>query len=693
MANFAAKLHSMALPPRPPQKNQPLTHHGHTRNDPYYWLNQRDEEEVLAYLHAENAYTETVLAPVKSLRDQLYREITGRLKEDDTSVPYRWHGYWYQSRYQKGGEYPVHVRWPDGEPDKVEVVLDENELAKKVSYCEVADWEVSPDSRWLAYTIDTQGRRLYTLHVVDLTTGALLDMAIPGTSGEIAWAADNATLFYILQEPSTLRSHQLWRVDIHAGEPALVWQEDDEAFDLTLDNTQSEQFLLCTAFSKTNTEVRYLPAFRPEGEWTPFLPRETNHEYQLDHLHGKWYILSNRDAPNFQLWSTPEKAIAPENWQLEIAHHPEQLIEDIQLFDHYLVVEVRIGGMKQLRIRSLAGGEEQTLDFEEAVYTVSIHHNPEPETPWLRFRYSSLTTPHSIYDYHMGTGEQKLRKRQPVEGDFDATRYQSKGIWATAHDGVQVPISMVYRKDQYISGKPMPVLLYGYGAYGISMDPMFNSARLSLLDRGFAFAIAHIRGGSEMGRWWYEEEGKFLHKQNTFKDFIACADHLIKSNFTTRQHLYALGGSAGGLLIGAVINQRPDLFRGVVAAVPFVDTLTTMLDPSIPLTTQEYDEWGNPEDSTYYKYILSYSPYDNIRSQSYPATLAASGYHDSQVQYWEPAKWVAKLRDHQTGTAPILLHMNFDAGHGGSSGRFKQYEEVALYYAFILGIAQGDIPD
>lgn len=674
-------------PPKAAQQPHKLTHHNHTRIDPYYWLNQRDSQPVLDYIHAENDYTEQVLAPVSELRDTLFEEIKGRIKQDDTSVPYRWNGYWYQTRYAEGQEYPIYVRWPNGQPDQEEVILDENVLAEGRSFCEVSDWSVSPDNQWLAYGLDLQGRRLYTLHVKNLYTGEVSKHVVQGTAGEFEWAADSVHLFYIDQEEETLRNHKLMRFSRLTGEKKEIWHEADEAFDLSIDQTKSERYLTCTAFSKTNTEVRFVAADQPEAEWQVFLPREANHEYSLDHLGDYWYITSNRQAPNFQLLRTPVDQIDRSHWEVVIPHHKDQLLEGIELFDRWLVIEERVNGLMRLRIRNWDTQEDEVIDFNEPVYTVSIHQNPEANTNILRYRYTSLTTPSSIVDYNMATHEKTLRKQQDVQGDFDADRYQSERLWAIGHDGVEIPISLVYRKDQRQDG-PQPLLLYGYGSYGISMDPTFNSARLSLLDRGFVFAIAHIRGGSEMGRWWYEEEGKLLHKQNTFNDFISCAAHLIQQGFTDKQQLYALGGSAGGLLMGAVINMRPDLFRGVVGAVPFVDALTTMLDPTIPLTTQEYDEWGNPEDSTYYRYMHSYSPYDNIKEQAYPAVLAASGYHDSQVQYWEPAKWVAKLRDHHTGEAPILLHMNFEAGHGGASGRFQQFKEVALYYAFFLGLQE-----
>lgn len=681
----------MIQPPKAPQIPSKLTHHGHTRLDHYYWMNQRDSQEVLAHIQAENAYTDEILSPVMATREELFAEIKGRIKQDDTSVPYRWNGYWYQSRYAEGLEYPIHVRWPDGEPEAEQVLLDENVLAEGQAYLDVADFSVSPDNEWLAYAADFQGRRLYTLYFLHLTTGRLLEETIEGTAGEFEWANDSKTLFFIHQEEDTLRNHQLLRYTIGSGMPSvLVWEEEDEAFDLSLDKTQSEQYLTCTAFSKTNTELRYLPAHEPAGEWRIFQVREPNHEYAADHLHGIWYIRSNYRAPNYAILTCTEAATERKHWQVMLNHRPVVMLEDFGVFDKWLVVEEREEGLMRLFIQPLDNSEGHYIAFSEAAYTVKLLPNPESDTDWLRYQYTSLTTPSSVVDYHMGSREKVLKKQQEVMGDFHANNYVSERLWATAQDGVQVPVSLVYRKDCR-TDKPQALLLYGYGSYGISIDPGFSSARLSLLDRGFIFAIAHIRGGSEMGRWWYEEEGKFLHKKNTFTDFIACAEHLIKKGYTNPQHLYAMGGSAGGLLIGAVINMRPDLWRGVVGIVPFVDALTTMLDPSIPLTTQEYDEWGNPEDETYYRYMHTYSPYDNISEQAYPAVLAASGYHDSQVQYWEPAKWVARLRDNQQGKSPILLHMNFDAGHGGASGRFEQYKETALYYAFLLGMEAGKI--
>lgn len=673
----------MSLPPKPRQKHQSLSHHGHTRKDPYYWLNERENPEVIEQVKAENTYTEDVLKPVKQLREELYQEIVDRIPGDDDTVPYRWHGYWYQTRYKEGQEYPIHVRWPDGKPEAEVVLLDENKLAEGQSYCEVTDWDVSPNNEWLAYAVDFQGRRLYTLYVKHIGTGELTNVNVPGMSGEFEWAADNRTIFYIDQDEQTLRSHKLMKVRTDVPKPEEVYFEEDEAFDLTLDQSSSEQYLFCTAFSKTNTEVRYVRSDQDLAPWTVFLPRETKHEYEVDHLGDQFLINTNREAPNFKLCVCPESNTAMEAWQEIVPHDPTTLIEDASWFERWLVVEVRRNGLTELDVYTWPGLSLHTIRFEEPVYQVAIHQNPETDTDWLRYRFTSLTTPPTIVDYHMETKEKVSKKQKEVKGPFDPHNYTAERLWAKAKDGTLIPISLVYRSDKP-ANRPQPLLLYGYGSYGISVDPVFSYSRLSLLDRGVAFAIAHIRGGSEMGRHWYQEQGKLATKQNTFTDFIACSEHLIAEGWTSPDKLAIMGGSAGGMLMGTVVNWQPDLFKAVVAVVPFVDVLTTMLDPSIPLTTQEYEEWGHPDDPRVYKYILGYSPYDNVIHQEYPAILAASGFHDSQVQYWEPLKWVSKLRDHQRGEAPILLHMNLEVGHGGASGRYEQFKEVALYYAFVL---------
>lgn len=673
----------MPTPPKARKQSKALIHHDHTRQDPYYWLNERDNPEVMDLVQAENAYTEEMLEPIKSLRETLFTEMKARIPGDEDSVPYRWKGHMYQTRYREGGEYPTYVRWPEGKPEQEELLLDENELAEGKAFCDVGDWSVSPDNRLLAYTVDFQGRRLYTLKVRDIATGKDLDLEVPGTAGEFEWADDCQTLFYIDQEPQTLRNHKLKKVRLDQPNPVEVYFEPDEQYDLTLDIASSEEYLFCTAFSKTNTEVRYLQANQPEANWKVFLPRSPKHEYEVDHLGDQFLIKSNREATNYRLLSCPVNNTDPNQWKAVVPHDPKSLIEGFEWFDRWLAVEVRRNGLTELDIYSWPGLKKHTIRFEEPVYQVSIHQNPETDADWLRYRFTSLAIPPTIVDYHMESGEKQVRKQKEVLGDFDPNRYTTERHWATASDGTRIPISLVYRSDQKVA-RPQPLLLYGYGSYGISVDPVFSYSRLSLLDRGVAFAITHIRGGSEMGRHWYEEQGKLQAKQNTFTDFIACAEHLILENITTPDQLAIMGGSAGGMLMGTVVNMRPDLFKAAVAAVPFVDVLTTMLDPSIPLTTQEYEEWGNPEVEDVYHYMLGYSPYDNIAHQEYPAILAASGFHDSQVQYWEPLKWVAKLRDHQRGKAPILLHMNVDVGHGGASGRYEALKEVALYYAFVL---------
>ncbi|PSR12296.1 MAG: oligopeptidase B [Bacteroidetes bacterium] len=663
-----------------------LTIHGDTRTDDYYWLNDRENPEVIAYLNAENAYQEAVMADTKDFQEKLFQEMKGRIKEDDESVPYKDNGYFYLTRYEEGKEYPIYSRKKDNLQAPEEVMLNVNDLAKGYSFFNVAGQSVSPSNELLAYGEDTLSRRIYTIRFKNLKTGEMLADEIPNTTGGAVWSNDNKYVFYSVKD-ETLRPVKVYRHQM--GTPStsdkLIYEEKDDTFSAYVYKTKSKKYVVIGAYQTLSQEYRVLNADNPTGEFRLIQPRERGLEYSIGHFGDKFYIRTNLDARNFRLMSTPENATTKENWTEVIPNRDDVLFEDMDMFKNYLVLSERKNGITQLRIRPWSGAAEHYIEFGEAAYVAATSTNPEFDTDVLRISYQSMTTPVTVYDYDMGSKQLTVMKQQEVLGDFDPANYESERLYATARDGAKVPISIVYRKGYKKDGQ-QPLLLYGYGSYGASMDPYFSSARLSLLDRGFAFAIAHIRGGEEMGRHWYED-GKLLKKKNTFNDFIDCGEFLIQEKYTGKDHLFAQGGSAGGLLMGAVINMRPDLWKGVIAAVPFVDVITTMLDESIPLTTGEYDEWGNPNEKQSYDYMLSYSPYDQVEAKDYPAMLVTTGLHDSQVQYWEPAKWVAKLREMKTDKKPLLLHTNMDAGHGGSSGRFERLKEVALEYTFLLDLA------
>jgi len=659
-----------------------LTTAGHERVDNYFWLNERDNPQVLAYLEAENAYTKSVMNDTEDFQERLFTEITSRIKQDDQSVPYLKNGYFYYSRYEQGGEYPIYCRRKGNMEAPEEVMLNGNAMANGRAYFHIGNYEVSPDNRTLAYSVDTVGRRLYTTMFKDLETGRQTDAVIGGTTGYLAWADDNRTIFYTLKNTETLRSEKMMAHILNGKQPdRLVFHEEDEAYELEVYRSKSDRLIIMQAESNTSTEYRFLDVADPSGELRMVQPREKGLEYQLAHYQDKFYIVTNYKAKNFRLMETTVDKPSKENWKEVIPHREDVLLEEIEVFQDFMAVAERKNGLTQLRIRPMSGDAEHYLDFGEEVYTASISYNPAFDTDLLRLSYSSLTTPNSTFDYNMRTREKTILKQQEIVGGFNPDEYIAKRLYAPAQDGKQIPISSVYRKDTNPDGHT-PLLLYGYGSYGYTIDPSFSVARISLLDRGFVFAIAHIRGGQTLGRAWYDD-GKLLNKRNTFTDFIACAEYLIAEKYTDTGHLCAMGGSAGGLLMGAVVNMRPELFKAVIADVPFVDVVTTMSDKSIPLTTGEYDEWGDPDDETYYPYIMSYSPYDNVVAQIYPNMLVTTGLHDSQVQYWEPAKWVAKLRELKTGDNLLLLHTNMDAGHGGASGRFEQYRETALEYAFL----------
>ena len=663
-----------------------LTAHGHTRIDNYYWMNERDNPEVMEYLKAENAYTEAVMAHTKEFQKKLYDEIVGRIKETDMSVPYKDEGYYRYTRYGEGDEYPVYCRKKDSLDAEEEIILDVNEMARGQDYYHVAGYTASPDNALIAYGVDTVSRRLYTLYFKDMASGELFDDMIPNTSGQAAWANDGRTVFYALKDTTTLRPFKIMKhvLGTNVTEDQEIFVEDDETFETGVYKTKSKKYLFIISYQTLSTEYRFLSADTPDGEFRIIQPRRRNLEYNVDHFQDFFYIQTNLDAKNFRLMKTPVDKTSMENWIEVIPHRQDVLLEEFELFRDHLVLSERKNGLTQIRIIKWSDFSEHYIDFGEESYLGYIDMNPEFDTDKLRYGYTSLTTPDSIYDYNMDTKSKTLLKRQEVVGDFDPFNYFTERHFAPGRDGTRIPISLVYRKGMERDGKG-PLLLYGYGSYGASMDPAFDSTILSLLDRGFVYAIAHIRGGSEMGRFWYEE-GKLLNKKNTFYDFIDCAEYLIEERFAAPDKMFAMGASAGGLLMGAVVNLRPDLWKGVIADVPYVDVVTTMSDPSIPLTTGEFDEWGNPENKEYYDYMLSYSPYDNVEAKDYPALLVTTGYQDSQVQYFEPAKWVAKLRALKTDDNPLIFHINMEAGHGGVSGRFRQYKEISLDFAFMFDL-------
>ncbi len=676
--------------PQPPvAKKIPkeLSIHGDTRIDNYFWIRERENPEVIDYLNAENAYTDSVMAHTKNLQKKLFDEIVGRIKKDDSSVPYKKNGYFYYVRYEKGGEYPIYCRKKGSMDAEEEIMLNVNEMAKGYAYYQVVGLNVSEDNKLLAFGVDTVSRRKYTIYVKNLETGELLPDKISITTGGSTWSNDNKTLYYTTKDPETLRSNKIFRHTLGSEQKndKLIFEETDETYDTYVYKTKSKKFLMIGSSSTLSTEYRFADANADNPEFKVFQPRERDLEYNVYHFKDKFYVLTNLDAKNFRLMETPDTKTEKENWKEVIPHRTDVLLEDVDIFQNYLVLSERKNGLNQIRVINQTDKSDYYIDFGEETYSAWTTTNLDFDTEILRYGYTSLTTPTSTYDFNMKTKEKTLLKQAEVLGDFDPANYEAKRLYATASDGTKIPISLVYRKDKFKQDGNSPCLQYAYGSYGYSMDPYFSSVRLSLLDRGFVYAIAHVRGGQEMGRQWYED-GKLLKKKNTFTDFIACSEYLIEQKYTNPDKLFAMGGSAGGLLMGAIANMRPDLYKGIIAQVPWVDVVTTMLDASIPLTTSEYDEWGNPNNKEYYDYMLSYSPYDNVKAQNYPNMLVTTGLHDSQVQYFEPTKWVAKLRDMKTNDNLLLLTINMDTGHGGASGRFKRYEETALEYAFMLDL-------
>jgi oligopeptidase B len=689
------------MPQAPVARKEPfeISMHGDTRIDNYYWMRLSDEQknaatpdsqtkEVLDYLNAENAYTKAMMAHTDAFQTKLFEEMKGRIKETDQSVPTKNRGYWYYVRYEQGQDYPYYCRKKESlETGAEEVLIDGPVLAKGKDYWALGGYSVSEDNKLMCYGVDEVSRRIYTVFFKDLTTGQLLSDKLEGTSGAGTWAADNKTVFYTKKDPATLRDNQIWRhvLGTPQSSDVLVFEEKDEEFSCFVYKTKSDKFIVIGSNQTLSNEYRVLESVDPTGNFRIIQPRERNLEYGIDHYGDKFYIVTNLDAKNFRLMECPLDRTTKENWKEVIAHRADVLLEGIEIFKDYLVVDERKNGLTQLRVIRWDKSGEHYMEFQDPAYSAGIGGNPDFDTQILRYGYTSLTTPSSTYDYNMETKERKLLKQQEVVGGYTAENYVSERLYATATDGTQVPISLVYKKGFNKDGNA-PLLLYAYGSYGYSIDATFSSSRLSLLDRGFCFAIAHIRGGQEMGRQWYED-GKLLKKKNTFTDFIDCGKFLVANKYTNPDKLFAMGGSAGGLLMGAVTNMAPELFKGVVSSVPFVDVVTTMLDETIPLTTFEFDEWGNPKNKEYYDYMKSYSPYDNIEKKNYPNILVLTGYWDSQVQYWEPAKYVAKMREMKTDNNKLLFWCNMDAGHGGKSGRFEALKEVALEYAFMLDLA------
>lgn len=665
-----------------------LEKHGDKRTDNYFWLNDRENPEVIDYLSQENAYYNTMTAGTKKFQADLFEEMKARIKEDDESVPYLYNGYYYITRFETGKDYPVYSRKKGTLEAKEEILFDCNVMAQGHSFFQLGGLSVSPDNKFATFGTDVVGRRIYTIQVKSLETNEILPDKIENATGGSVWANDNQTIFYTRKDKVTLRSDKVYRHTIGSAPESdpLVFFEKDDTFNVSVSKEKSKKYIVIGSSSTLTTEFRILSADNPDGQFKVFQKRMRGLEYHFAHYGDSFYIVTNKDkASNFKLMKTSENATEKENWTEVIPHRKEVLLEDIEIFKNFLVVEERFNGLNKILIKPWSGKGEYYLPFESETYTAFTTANVDFDTDVLRYSYQSMATPSSVIDFNMKTKAKEVKKEQQVlGGKFKKEHYTEERIWATAADGTKIPISMVYRNGLKKDGNN-PFLLYAYGSYGASMDPYFSSARLSLLDRGFVFAIAHIRGGEDLGREWYED-GKLLKKKNTFTDFIDCSKFVIAQKYTSAAHLYAEGGSAGGLLIGAVINMTPELYHGVIAQVPFVDVVTTMLDDSIPLTTGEYDEWGNPNEKKYYDYMKSYSPYDNIEAKAYPNMYVSTGLHDSQVQYWEPAKWVAKLRANKTDKNLLFLDTNMDAGHGGASGRFEALREVAKEFSFLLDL-------
>ena len=685
-----APLTSPDVPARPPaaerRPHEIVAPHGAARNDEYYWLrdDEREDPDVLAYLAAENAYADAAFAPLEGLKSRLNDELVGRIKQDDSSVPYRYKDYWYYTRYETGGEYPILARRRRTiEAADEEILLNSNLLSVGHEFYQVVDYELSPDQQLLAYLEDTVGRRQYTLRVKNLETGETPALAIPGLASSLAWSADNSTIYYVENDPETLLTKRIkaHRLGTDPAGDTVVYEEPDDSFYISVRNSRSEEHICIDASSTVSDETRCTSATAP-GEFVVLAPRERDFEYDAEHLNGRWVFRTNWQAKNFRLMQVADDAIGDrQRWRELVAHDDRVFIDEFEIFDGFVATAERSGGLTRISLLH-EDGETEQVAVDEPAYSIGLGENAEPGTPWLRYVYTSLTTPVSTFDLNVETGERRLLKESPVLGGFDKQNYVTERLLAPARDGTAIPVSLVYRRG-FTKDGTAALLQYGYGSYGVSMDPAFSGNIVSLLDRGVVYAIAHIRGGQEMGRAWYED-GKLLNKQNTFTDFIDVTAYLVEQGYAAPGRVAAMGGSAGGLLVGAIANMAPEKYRAIVSQVPFVDVVTTMLDPSIPLTTNEYDEWGNPEQQQFYDYMLGYSPYDQIAAHDYPAIYVYTGLWDSQVQYWEPAKYVARLRARKTGDDLLVFRVEMEAGHGGQSGRFQRYREIAEQYAFLL---------
>ncbi len=686
-------------PPLADKTPTELKKHGDVRIDNYFWMRLSDEQKlapvkdeqtkkVIDYLEAENGYYDTVTSNIKDFQESLFQEMKGRIKEDDASVPYKSNGYYYITRYETGKQYPIYSRKKETLEADEEILFDVNEMAKDFDYYQLGGLSISPDNKLAVFATDTVSRRQYFLRIKNLETNEIYTDIIENTTGGSVWANDNKTIFYTKKDPLTLRSEKIYRhvLGTPTSEDVEVFHEKDDTFGTYVTKSKSKKYIIIGSYSTTSTEAQFLDADNPTGEFTLLQPREKDLEYNVSHYGDSFYILTNKDeATNFKLMKTPIDHTTKENWIDVIPHREETLLEDFSIFKNYLVLEERNDGLSKIRIKKWDDSVDYYLPFNEETYSADVYANPDFDTEVIRYSYNSFTTPNSVIDFNMKDKTKEVKKEQEVlGGKFNKENYISKRVWATARDGKKVAISIVYHKNTVLN-ENTPVLQYAYGSYGYTIPDTFSTTRLSLLDRGFVYALAHIRGSQYLGRQWYED-GKMLNKKNTFTDFIDCSKFLIENNYTSAAHLYAMGGSAGGLLMGAIVNMNPELYNGVIAAVPFVDVISTMLDDSIPLTTGEYDEWGNPNDKEYYDYIKSYSPYDQVAAKEYPNMLVTTGFHDSQVQYWEPAKWVAKLRELKTDNNLLLLDTNMEAGHGGASGRFNALKETAKDYSFFLAL-------
>lgn len=677
------------IEPRAEKINKIMTMHNHERIDEFYWLNERGNQKVIDYLNSENDYRNSYMEDYKGLENELFEEIKSRIKEDDSSVPYLDNGYYYYTRFEKGKQYPIYCRKKDNLKNDEEILIDVNKMSQGHEYFRIGGIDISPNNKIMAYSVDTISRRLYTVHFKNLETGEKNTHTISNTSGGVSWANDNMTLFYNQKNTKTLRTEKVMRHSFNQNQKdEEVYFEKDDEFNLYSYKSKSGKYIIIVSGKTISDEIRFLNANEPNGEFKIFQKRVDGLEYSIDHLNDKWYVRTNiNDSKNFKLMVCDEDKTSSDNWKEFIKHRKNVLLEGVEVFNDFFVITERENGQRRFNVISNKDGESHYIDFEEEVFSAYSSVNSEINSKTFRYGYSSMTTPNSTIEYNLiKKTKTVLKEAEILGGTFDKNNYESMLVWADARDGKKVPISLVFRKDTYKKGKN-PLLLYGYGSYGSTNSAGFSSVRLSLLDRGFVYAIAHIRGSQYLGREWYED-GKMFNKKNTFWDFIDSAKYLGNNSYVDRDQIFAMGGSAGGLLMGAIANMEPEVFKGIVAAVPFVDVVTTMLDETIPLTTFEFDEWGDPKDEESYYYMLSYSPYDQVEEKDYPAIFITTGYHDSQVQYFEPAKWIARLRDKRTNNEPLLMYCNMDAGHGGASGRFEAYKETAMEYAFLISLTE-----